>query len=325
MKKINIIPVKQFLFAFICLFSLDSCEKSGPVGPQGEPGNSGADGSTIYNGLGMPNHDVGNLGDYYLDKKGANLYGPKTTSGWGSPLNLRGDDGVPGTPGNPGSYIFSGEGSPEISMGTVNDFYFDRTDAMFYGPKSESGWGMPISLRPANSNGAKIVIIKNHKFNEVGIEENYEWGFRGYLKSSIIPVPDYADYYDNGIVLVYVRFPNDMDSSWSMIPDGYIPINYSFLNGDLVASHQSERSAVKYGRNDITINGFYIYTYHYNSETRTYYEPEENIQELVGEHVIENLIYDLKFVLISGAQVSVMQRLNIDVYNLNAVKDFLEI
>jgi len=63
-------------------------------------------GSTILSGNGTPSTSQGEKGDYYLDLKTANLYGPKTTD-WGSPvLNLKGiagKDGKDGQNGQPGT------------------------------------------------------------------------------------------------------------------------------------------------------------------------------------------------------------------------------
>lgn len=56
-------------------------------------GDDGEDGSQIYSGTGAPAASKGNVGDYYLDKSSYGLYGPKTSNGWGSPVNLKGADG----------------------------------------------------------------------------------------------------------------------------------------------------------------------------------------------------------------------------------------
>src|SRR5699024_5547897 len=65
----------------------------GRDGKDGKDGKNGQDGSQIYAGRGAPNMKLGNKGDFYLDKSNYELYGPKTGSGWGSPINLKGADG----------------------------------------------------------------------------------------------------------------------------------------------------------------------------------------------------------------------------------------
>lgn len=59
----------------------------------GEDGKDGEDGSQIYAGAGAPASSKGSIGDFYLDKSNYEMYGPKTESGWGSPINLKGADG----------------------------------------------------------------------------------------------------------------------------------------------------------------------------------------------------------------------------------------
>lgn len=60
------------------------------TGDTGDTGATGADGSQIYAGTSLPSTSLGVEGDYYLNKSTFDLYGPKLTSGWGSPINLKG-------------------------------------------------------------------------------------------------------------------------------------------------------------------------------------------------------------------------------------------
>jgi hypothetical protein len=139
----------------------------GPQGPQGPPGSNGANGSNgsngatgatgatgtagsqIYSGNGAPAGSLGTNGDYYLDKTNYLLYGPKTAGGWGTPTLLRGAQGAQGPAGPAGvagSQIYSGTGAPAATLGTVGDYYLDKSNVNFYGPKTANGWGTPISL-----------------------------------------------------------------------------------------------------------------------------------------------------------------------------------
>ncbi|WP_138430471.1 collagen-like protein [Fodinibius saliphilus] len=63
-------------------------------GPPGQDGQDGKDGSQIYSGSSAPQSSLGKEGDYYLNKSTFNLYGPKTASGWGTPINLKGTANV---------------------------------------------------------------------------------------------------------------------------------------------------------------------------------------------------------------------------------------
>ena len=63
----------------------------------------GADGKTILNGTAAPSSDTGAEGDFFLDTTNSMLYGPKTTSGWGSGVSLIGPTGATGATGLTGA------------------------------------------------------------------------------------------------------------------------------------------------------------------------------------------------------------------------------
>lgn len=71
--------------------------EDGKDGQDGEDGKDGKDGSRIFAGDGPPSNSLGKKGDYYLDRDNYDLYGPKTGSGWGTPINLQGPKGDKGT------------------------------------------------------------------------------------------------------------------------------------------------------------------------------------------------------------------------------------
>jgi hypothetical protein len=71
----------------------------GPQGPQGAQGPAGANGNTVLHGSGAPASSLGNVGDFYLDVTADALYGPKASSGWGSPTSLVGARGPAGATG----------------------------------------------------------------------------------------------------------------------------------------------------------------------------------------------------------------------------------
>lgn len=69
----------------------------GPAGAQGPAGQNGKEGSQILSGSSVPVDTTGNVGDYYWDTSSFTLYGPKTSSGWGSGVLLQGPKGDTGT------------------------------------------------------------------------------------------------------------------------------------------------------------------------------------------------------------------------------------
>ena len=125
----------------------------GAVDLNGEDGADGENGSQIYASDGAPDSSVGMVGDYYLDQTNKDLYGPKTNNGWGSPIDLSGEDGQDGADG---SKIHSGNGPPDTSLGDVGDFYLDKSNYDLYGPKflinGKVGfsWGSPLNLKGAD-------------------------------------------------------------------------------------------------------------------------------------------------------------------------------
>ena len=112
-------------------------------------------GNQILSGIGAPDASLGNVGDYYLDKSTGELYGAKTAQGWGTPINLKGQNGANGSNGQNGSSgtkILSGTTTPTTSQGEVGDWYIDTQNKRLYGPKTESGWGTSfITLGEGNT------------------------------------------------------------------------------------------------------------------------------------------------------------------------------
>jgi len=105
-------------------------------------------GSQILSGNDVPTTSLGSVGDYYLNKTTMELYGPKTTEGWGNAIGLK---GAQGEKGKVGATILSGITAPTTSQGKVGDWYIDTQNKHLYGPKTESGWGTGISLIGSSS------------------------------------------------------------------------------------------------------------------------------------------------------------------------------
>src|SRR6476469_9050153 len=172
--KIKFLPARFFLiFIFFSIIISTSCRKEENL--MAETAINGIDGSTILSGEGAPSPTLGKIGDYYLDKKEALLYGPKNGTGWGiAALNLRGEKGDQGISGTNGSQMFSGMGSPALTVGVLGDFYFDKQNIIIFGPKTNTGWGEGISLKPANADGVKVLLVKNHVFQNVSRSAEYD-------------------------------------------------------------------------------------------------------------------------------------------------------
>ena len=151
------------------IVGVESCKKgdtgpagpAGPTGAQGTPGANGAqgaqgaDGTKILSGATAPAAGVGAVNDFYFNTATGDLYGPKTSAGWGTPTSLKGANGAPGatgpqgpqgpagtngTNGTNGFDFIAGAGAPTAATGKVGDVYFNTTSSMLYKAKTASGW-----------------------------------------------------------------------------------------------------------------------------------------------------------------------------------------
>jgi len=59
--------------------------------------------NTILSGFGAPSNSVGIDGDFYIDTKNLNIYGPKMKKKWPKAVSLKGANGLDGTDGKSGS------------------------------------------------------------------------------------------------------------------------------------------------------------------------------------------------------------------------------
>ncbi|KQN32553.1 hypothetical protein ASE92_18325 [Pedobacter sp. Leaf41] len=165
--KFNFKLLALLMVVAFCTFL--GCKKEiAQQGLKGEPGIAGPAGSTVLSGNGGPDATLGKLGDFYLDLAVGNFYGPKKAEGWGTPFSMKGaaglagatgatgatgaagangTNGINGTNGAPGSKILNGTVTPAADLGAVGDYYLDKTSYNLYGPKTETGWGVALSLK----------------------------------------------------------------------------------------------------------------------------------------------------------------------------------
>lgn len=179
--------VIYFIFAMTIIVGASCSKNSGPEGPagtrgeRGEKGETGAkgiagtDGNLLLYGNAAPASTLGKAGDFYIDKKNGDLYGPKATSGWGTAVDMRGatgatgakgamgdkgatgskgdkgatgDRGATGATGDAGSQFLSGTVAPAATVGKPGDFYFNTATGQLFGPKNLSNtWAGGIGLK----------------------------------------------------------------------------------------------------------------------------------------------------------------------------------
>ena len=98
----------------------------GPQGPQGLQGIQGiqglpgpqgpANGTAVLSGSGVPDAALGQNGDFYVNTAATAIYGPKTSSGWGSATSLIGPAGPQGVAGAAGA---TGATGPQGATGAT--------------------------------------------------------------------------------------------------------------------------------------------------------------------------------------------------------------
>src|SRR5579859_1145670 len=290
-----------------------SCGKTGPqgqtgaVGPVGPAGNNG---SQIYSGSGMPAATLGATGDYYLDLSTGNLYGPKTTGGWGSPLLLKGDTGATGATGAAGSQIYSGTTLPAPTLGNVGDYYLDKTTFMLYGPKTGTGWGVPVLLQgPQGPMGNANVKVDTFTLTSA----QWIWGSVYYFSPQAGTNYNFLTRYydaafpaltrgilDSGMVLVYFTSDPNHDA------DQWVPLPFSFL--------------------EIVDNFYFNLAYETNlGAVRLHFflTPMRPLGTVPALSTYPIATYKFKLVAVSGTIAGAMEQQGIDTRDYGAVNRFL--
>lgn len=119
--------MKYFIILFAAVILQVSCKKP-------TDGKPGVNGNNIIQGEGIPKMSIGMEGDYYFDSKTNVLWGPKSSTNWGSGIELT------------GSTLLSGGINPFFSTGKINDYYLNWATKTLFGPKTVNGWGKGMAL-----------------------------------------------------------------------------------------------------------------------------------------------------------------------------------
>lgn len=226
------------ILLFITLIFLLGCGKDGAIGPQGEKGDqgiAGINGSTIFSGKTAPSSTIGKMGDFFLNLTNGDLYGPKSSNGWGVPFSLK---GATGEQGIPGSAILSGQTVPISSVGKNGDFYINLQTMTIYGPKSNSGWGEPVSLD--KNVGAEFYRIEADFSNYNYVNQDSSFGGT----SKIYFIPNASGKFIEVYYLSTGRAESiDISQSWKpMRGSGKTVVNYNVFEQRLNNVYLSARS-----------------------------------------------------------------------------------
>ena len=121
--------------------------------------------NTILSGATAPTATIGSVGDYYIDLTSINLYGPKTTEGWGNPVSLRGLQGQNGTNGQ------NGQDAPIPHIGDDGYWYIGNTKTTV---KAQGNNGSNGETPHIGDNGNWFVGNR-----DTGVKAKGEKGFNG--------------------------------------------------------------------------------------------------------------------------------------------------
>ena len=259
MRKINYL----FLFLIAAVFIYSCSGKTGATGPMGAKGAAGpagetgatgavgatgANGTKIYSGIDTPTVAVGDTGDFYLDLTTSGFYGPKTTTGWGSPFSLigatgatgangqNGATGQTGATGTPGSVIYSGATVPDSTIGINGDYYLNTVTELFYGPKTANQWPAPISImgQPGTAN-----VIYSDWETATAFSETKIFG-RNTFAASFAEPKITQSILDQGAVIVYGKLDGYNTEIWPTNQVSQLPIIVSYVQTTAKGKNQGE-------------------------------------------------------------------------------------
>jgi hypothetical protein len=130
---------------------------------------------TILTGSGAPTATLGAGGDLYLDTAAYQIYGPKTSSGWGSPTSLQGPKGDSGATGAQGPQGDTGATGATGAQGPQGDdgAQGPKGDAGATGAQGPKGDAGPAGPDPAqNPDYAGLFALAPY----VSVDQSPEWG-----------------------------------------------------------------------------------------------------------------------------------------------------
>ncbi|QAR30304.1 hypothetical protein EQP59_02475 [Ornithobacterium rhinotracheale] len=112
----------------------------------------GEDGKSLLSGTTAPNTSTGKVGDFYINTTTNQIYGPKTSSSWGSPTSLVGPQGPVGARGPQGVAGPVGPAGPKGEKGDAGP----RGLTGVQGPQGPRGVAGPVGAQgPKGDTGTK--------------------------------------------------------------------------------------------------------------------------------------------------------------------------
>lgn len=292
---------------------------------KGETGAVGAAGSKILSGTDVPSPTLGAIGDFYFDTQNIAIYGPKTVSGWGSPVSLK-------APVNGATtLIYRNHAFQSIERNTEADANIQQQIQRLDEEKTSAESSIANYQQQYNQSVADInaytgytqeqknlflaQVLQQFESNTAYYRERLvkigkeKQGHQQHLaigyfkmKSEIALDAQYHDIYDTGIMMVRVKKANDANAPWS---DG-VHESTQVLN-----PNSDYPDYVGY---DIYSGEDNVYKYKIGIEGSSSLMPEADVK---------NIKFDIKIVLVPATTVKVMSSKNINVKDNKAVAKFL--
>jgi hypothetical protein len=121
--------------------------------------------NTVLSGAGVPAKSLGIDGDFYIDTKSMNMYGPKKNNSWPLPVSLRGPQGPAGIAGSDGknastSSVSAGAAGAAGPQGPAGPAGSNTGTAGPAGPKGDTG--ATGAQGPKGDTGAAGAVNINH-------------------------------------------------------------------------------------------------------------------------------------------------------------------
>ena len=124
--------------------------------------------NTILNGTSAPAKTIGINGDFYIDTKNLNIYGPKKKNAWPLPISLRGAAGTAGSDGKTGTAGVAGADGKTITNTATSSGTAGATGAT--GLAGATGSNGAVGATGSNgTNGSNGAAGSNGAVGETGV------------------------------------------------------------------------------------------------------------------------------------------------------------
>lgn len=285
-------------------------------------GTTGTPGTKILSGTIAPTLNIGAVGDFYFDTAALNFYGPKTSASWGLPINLKVQtDGAK-------VLIYKNQVFNSVVRDTMNAKILQRyiEENIKYKNSNEQSiaqykdtYDRQVKNIPSSyTDTQKQALLNQYKTTydnsvayylkeitrldteRVKLEKDLAIG-NFILNSEIAIDAKYQNYYDNGMVVVYLSNPLATPHFWDNESVTLIETK-DIMNGYTYTATSAYCSVDKIAKDKIYLRGG---------------------SYRVDEALVKAAKFDIKIVFIPASDVQIMSAAKVDTHNLKAVSRYL--